>query len=138
MAFHIQDDFKPGRPITQVPAGWFNSVARFLNNLIPGRGIKFEKNFVGPTIIELSPDDPASVGTPVSVGEFPDDEVTQHASSLWRAGGKNGASLLVLYKDDTDSNVGTHKLYAARLTISSDGRIVSIDAASNIGIEIGA
>lgn len=138
MAFHIQDDFKSNRPITQVPAGWFNSVARFLNNLIPGRGIKFEKNAVGPTIIELSPDDPASVGTPVAVGEFPDDEVTQPASSLWRAGGNNGARLLVLYKDDTDSNVGTHKLYAARLTISIDGRIVSIDAASNIGIEIGA
>ena len=41
---HIKDDFDGGRPITQVPASWFNSVAKFLNNLIPGENVGLEKH----------------------------------------------------------------------------------------------
>lgn len=41
---HIKDDFKAGGPITQVPASWFNAVARFINNLVGGDGIRVTKN----------------------------------------------------------------------------------------------
>ena len=113
-------------------------MAKFLNNLIPGRGIKFEKQTEGPTIIELAPDDPASVGTPVAAGTTADDEVTQQEAVLWTSGGANGARLLVFYKSDTISGAGLHDLYAANLTISADGRILRITAPKDKGIEIGA
>lgn len=54
MPFHLQDDFKAGAPISQVPASWFNRVAKFLNNLVPGPGIKMVKQTGDqPTVIEL-------------------------------------------------------------------------------------
>lgn len=53
--FHIDDNFREGRPITQVPVSWFNSVARFLNNLVGGPNVAVEK-----------PDVP-SAGAPVMV-----------------------------------------------------------------------
>jgi len=50
---HLKDDFGGG-PISQVPASWFNSVAKFINNLIPGDGIVFTKNCDGSaTVIAL-------------------------------------------------------------------------------------
>ena len=49
---HLEDNFTPGGPATQVPASWFNRVAKFLNNLIPGEGVSFDKHDDGsPTVI---------------------------------------------------------------------------------------
>ena len=39
---HIRDNFGEG-PVTQVPASWYNSVAKFINNLVGGHRVKVEK-----------------------------------------------------------------------------------------------
>lgn len=144
MSFHVKDDFRPGAPISQVPASWFNKVAQFLNNLVGGFGITLMKSENGANVIEVDQTairqaQNTAVGTPSAVGSFPtDDDVTQQASTLWTAGGENGASLFVLFKGEYDSGDGMHDLYAAKLTITADGRIVKIDAVGNGGVKIGA
>ena len=40
MSFHVKDDFRAGVPASSVPASWFNSVGKFLNNLVGGLGIR--------------------------------------------------------------------------------------------------
>ena len=141
MSFHVKDDFNAGNPITAVGAEWFNSVAAYLNNLVGVDNVTVTKpekpSPSSPVTIEHRPSD--AVGTPVDVGEFPDGanaEVAQAAETLWTAGGINGAKLLVLFKGESDANAGTHKAYAAKLTISADGRIIKIEAAQNAGMEI--
>ena len=144
MSFHVKDDFRPGAPISQVPASWFNKVAQFLNNLVGGFGITLMKSENGASVIEVDQTairqaQNTAVGTPSAVGSFPtDDDVTQQASTLWTAGGENGASLFVLFKGEYDSGDGMHDLYAAKLTITADGRIVKIDAVQDGGVKIGA
>ena len=141
MNFHIKDDFKAGEPISSVPASWFNKVAGFLNNLVGVTGIKVNKpekpGPSSPVTIELENADKIGT-TPVAAGTTADDEVTQQEAVLWTSGGANGARLLVFYKSDTISGAGLHDLFAANLTISSDGRILRITAPKNKGIEIGA
>lgn len=140
MNFHVKDDFQAGEPISSVSASWFNKVAGFLNNLVGATGIKVnkpEKPSPGSPVT-IEPDTSVTLGTPVAVGSTAGDEVTQQAETLWRAGGANGARLLVFFKSDTISGVGMHDLYAANVTISADGRIIQIDAAADKGIEIGA
>ena len=144
MSFHVKDDFRPGAPISQVPASWFNKVAQFLNNLVGGYGITLTKADKGASVIEVDQTairqaQNTAVGTPSDVGSFPnDDGVTQAAGTLWTAGGEDGATLFVLYHGTTTSRPATHSLYAAKLTITADGRIVKIDAVQDGGVKIGA
>lgn len=52
---HLRDNFNEGGPVSQVPASWFNRVAKFINNLIPGDGVSFEKHDDGsPTAIRVT------------------------------------------------------------------------------------
>lgn len=132
--FHVKDDFKAGAPVTQVGAGWFNKVGSFINNLVGGRGVRIVKNESGPSYIELKDADPdAGEGdNPTAVGSYPTDEVTQEAETLWRAGGENGAEVMVAYKCVFDAD-GQHKTYAAKLVLSADGRVLRIEKAENAG-----
>ena len=140
MSFHVKDDFAAGEPISSVGASWFNSVAAFLNNLCGVGSVVVEKpttpSSSAPVTIEIQ--EPKAAGTATTAGSFPSNEVTQAENVLWRAGGTNGATLYVVFKGESNTSLGTHKLFAAQLTISPDGRIVRIAAATNKGIEIGA
>lgn len=127
--FHVKDDFRAGAPVTQVGAGWFNKVGSFINNLVGGRGVRIVKNESGPSYIEL---DASEGDNPTAVGSYPTDEVTQEAGTLWRAGGENGAGVMVAYKCVFDAD-GQHKTYAAKLVLSADGRVLRIDKAENAG-----
>lgn len=130
--FHVKDDFKAGAPVTQVGAGWFNKVGSFINNLVGGRGVCIVKNERGPSYIELKDADPDAGDNPTAVGSYPTDEVTQEAETLWRAGGENGAEVMVAYKCVFDAD-GQHKTYAAKLVLSADGRVLRIEKAENAG-----
>lgn len=149
MSFHLKDDFKAGAPISQVPAGWFNAVAKFLNGLVGGFGIKTKKSDSGRSTVSLDRQTlqqeidniteglriSKEAGTPGSVGSSATNEVTQSSSTLWKAGGANGAKLLLFYKSETKSDIDKHDLFAAELTITSDGLIRQIDAKTNSGIK---
>ena len=50
----LQNNFREGAPISQVPASWFNAVASFINSLIPGFGISWVKSEAN-NVIELDP-----------------------------------------------------------------------------------
>ena len=79
-------------------------------------------------------------GTPVAMGTFPTNEpgITQDDSNLWKIGTANGAEVEILYKGEYDSNAGAHKVYAAKMTFSADGLLLSIDKITNAGLYIGA
>lgn len=132
--FHVKDDFRAGAPVTQVGAAWFNKVGSFLNNLVGGRGVRIVKNESGPSYVELEnlSDDGATAGaSQTDVGEYPTDEVEQEAGTLWTAGGENGAKVAVAYRCVFEK--GLHKTYAARLVLSTDGRVLRIEKAENAG-----
>lgn len=145
MAFHVQDNFRAGAPISQVPVSWFNAVGAFLNNLVHGFGIKLTKCANGqPSVIEIDQSVLLPVsrqkGTPTQTGTFPTDEtgITQDDGNLWKIGGVNGANVQVLYEGEYDANTGVHKVYSATMTFSADGLLLSIDKVENGGMFIGA
>lgn len=62
--FHVRDNFAAGAPISQVPASWFNKVARFLNNFRSGEGCRVNADENGPVFSVLpSVDGPETIGT---------------------------------------------------------------------------
>ena len=87
--FHLKDDFRPGGPASQVPASWFNKVANFLNNLIPGRGINLTKSERGASVIECTLEsgggDLSGVGANKIVGTNANSAATAAASLLTTA-----------------------------------------------------
>ena len=68
----LQDNFREGAPISQVPASWFNAVAKFINSLIPGYGISWMKS-ESSNIIEVDPDVLGGAGTVKSVNSISPD-----------------------------------------------------------------
>lgn len=101
-------------------------------------GLAVNEEWVAEQIPEQQSVPSDEIGTPVSAGSFPTNEVTQAASTLWTAGGANGATLLLLYKGTYNANTGIHGTYVAKLTVSKDGLITKIEAVQNGGMEIGA
>lgn len=139
MSLHIRDDFKPGAPISQVPASWFNKVANFINNLVGVNGVKVTKNENGPSYIELSTADGYDEDeAPVydDVGSFPDD-VTQSASELWniKTANGHGCKLLALYKSD-EATGGIYNVCVASIQFGPDGRLQKIEAVEDKGIAV--
>lgn len=134
--FHVKDDFRAGAPVTQVGAGWFNKVGSFINNLVGGRGVRIVKNESGPSYIELegAATDAGEGDNPTAVGSYPTDEVTQAAGTLWQAGGENGAEVMFAYK--CEFRMGMHWIYAAKLVLSADGRVLRIEKAENAGWKV--
>lgn len=136
MSFHIKDDFRSGTPISQVPASWFNTVAKFLNGLVGGFGVKTDKNDGGLSTVSLDRQAlqheienvtnalkvSKDAGTPEDKTDTPDVLDTSGDSWTWTANGKNGLELDAYYKICT---TGTYHLFQrCRLTISKDGLIV--------------
>lgn len=137
---HLRDNFNEGGPVSQVPASWFNRVAKFINNLIPGEGVTLEKHDDGtPSIINIVNSGGGEPGAPVEAGSFPDDNVEQEEEVLWNRGDTDeggkliGANLMLVFKGEDDGN---HLLYAAKLEIDPDGRISKIVAVENSGLKI--
>lgn len=137
----LRDNFREGAPVSQVPASWFNTVASFINSLIPGFGISWVKSETMNVIEVDQTVIPSKVArTPVSGGAFPTGEtgITQQEGNIWTVGGADGLSLQVLYKGEYDSGLGAHKVYAAQLTFSAGGLLLSADKIQNAGMFIGA
>lgn len=131
--FHVKDDFKPGAPVSAVPATWFNKVAAFLNNFVAGDGLRMFKNESGATVISLDESTAAAdTSTPTVLGTYPTDEVTQAAETLWdRSTAAAGAAVRVAFKCEFDA--GAHSVYAARLVFDRNGRLSKIETAENEG-----
>lgn len=139
---YFRDNFKANGPMVQVPVSWFNRVAAFLNNIIPGPGIKFEKHDDGsPTIVEAIAntdigEEPIESGSLVCADAS---EIDQGEGTLWEAGGENGCKLQVFFNSDPDGEQGlSHTFYAARLVIGKMGNIVRIEKVRHGGAIITA
>lgn len=118
----LRDDFRAGAPVSQVPASWFNAVAKFVNGLVPGRGIRITRG-AESSVIELADeaDDipSSSAGTPADHADANADDDTAAETWNWAAGGANGLRLDV-YCEVAESD-GWHYLQRCRLTFSRDG-----------------
>ena len=128
--FHVQDNFIAGAPISQVPASWFNSVARFLNGLIGGKGVRLVKNVDAPSVIELIGDSPsAEVGdSPTDMKDTPNVLDSNGGTSSWTAGGTDGLYLDCYCKIAPQTSGSSYTVFQrARLTISRDGLVRSVE-----------
>ncbi len=129
--FHLKDNFGRG-PISQVSAAWFNSVARFVNGLVGGFGIKLDKRD-GLSVISVDPDAIKNLLTSTETGTgTPDDRTDANADDdtdgeewTWTAGGENGLKMDVyceVAKED-----GWHYLQRCRLTFSKGGLLMKAE-----------
>ena len=130
MSFHIKDDFKAGGPVSQVPASWFNAVAKFLNGLIGGFGIETKKSESGTSTIVLKKDVlqqeidnitqnlriSNDAGTPGDHTDAPEVLDTDGDEWTWTAGGANGIKLDAYYQIGVSGSY--HLFQRCRLTIS--------------------
>lgn len=141
MSFHIKDDFKAGGPVTQVPASWFNAVAKFLNGLIGGFGIETKKSESGTSTIVLKKDVlqqeidnitqnlriSKDAGTPEDATDEPIGVIDQNGAEVsWIAGGDGGLKLecyCLLAPQVAGSSYSTFQRCV--LTFSKDGLLVS-------------
>ena len=141
MSFHIKDDFKAGAPISQVPASWFNSVAKFLNGLVGGFGVKTDKNESGRSTVSLDKQvlqqeiDNITNTLKVSkeMGEDPLDKTDEETDDdsdgdtwTWKSGGANGLKMDAYFCIVEEQ--GWHYFQRVRLDISRDGLIVKAEA----------
>ena len=141
MSFHVKDDFKAGAPISQVPAGWFNSVAKFLNGLVGGFGVKIDKNESGRSTASIDKQvlqqeiDNITNTLKVSkeMGESPLDKTDTGADDdtdgdtwTWKSGGANGLKMDAYFCIVEEE--GWHYFQRVRLDISRDGLIVKAEA----------
>lgn len=140
--FHVKDDFSKG-PISQVPASWFNSVGKFLNNLVGSGRVKLTKNDDGtPSSIELIGEDAAGgMGTPVDNTNASEEGSSPDPFGLtftnWDAGTDNGVKIRLYGLVELDGF--SHIFQPVDLEITNDGRVKSVKVPSgNHGIFIGA
>lgn len=138
MSFHVKDDFRPGAPISQVPASWFNKVAQFLNNLVHGYGITLTKSEKGASVIEIDQTAIPSLsvisretGTPADAtndnGSIATNVFDTTGDTLsWAAGGANGLMLDCYCRLNPQTAGGNYSVFQrCRLTFSKDGLLVS-------------
>ena len=130
--FHIRSNFNARGPISQVPASWFNKVASFLNNLVPGYGLKFNKTADGPSVISLDPEIvPKAVthklGTPDDKTDKAIDEYLELGGETWKwaAGGENGLKVDCYCKIVTGQD--EHLFERVTLTFSKDGLLTKAE-----------
>lgn len=141
MSFHIKDDFKAGAPISQVPASWFNTVAKFLNGLVGGFGVKTDKNESGRSTVSLDKQvlqqeiDNITEALKVSkeMGDDPldktdtgTDDYSDGDTWTWKSGGANGLKMDAYFCIVEEQ--GWHYFQRVRLDISKDGLIVRAEA----------
>lgn len=138
---YIKDDFKPGAPVSQVPASWFNQVAGFLNNLVGGYGIKFNKKGVIPVIsldpVVLPPKEAKKTPetdsyywfeTPSSDQDFMPNAHKDYVlrNTTWTRGSKKGQGVKVMLPTDSYAD-GVGRFIAWRwFEFDCEGRLKSI------------
>ena len=141
----FKDDFSQKRPITQVPASWFNGVAKFLNGLVGGFGIVINKSGTDSAMVEVSLDrehitDYLAIPTTSSIGSK-DGEIDDHTDPnadddtdgeewTWSRSGnadteKNGLKLDVYCV--VANNDGWHYLQRCQLSFSKGGLLLKAE-----------
>ena len=139
MSFHVKDDFKAGAPISQVPAGWFNAVAKFLNGLVGGFGIETKKSDSGNSTIALKKEVlqqeidnitknlriSKDAGTPDDRTDSPTEYDQTGDSWTWVADGNDGLVMDAYY--EIGASGAYHFFQRARLTFSKDGLLVKAE-----------
>lgn len=140
MSFHIKDDFNAGAPISQVPTGWFNSVAKFLNGLVGGWGIKTKKSESGESVISLDKavldaelENMSSKLKSVTPADDPTDGVTYDqtidGNETWVSGDKDLKVLVVTRVDKPAGQVA--RLFFREMYIAASGHVIGLGAESS-------
>lgn len=139
---HLRDDFQAGAPVSQVPASWFNAVAKFVNGLIPGRGVKITRS-AESTVIELNAADiatavpnPPAGSTDVSgkmtetyvADDTPPVTAVNGATAVWTASadGKGYVEDVIVASDRYNAAGTLHRLWYVRKHYSADGRLIKV------------
>lgn len=141
MSFHVKDDFKAGAPISQVPASWFNAVAKFLNGLVGGFGVKIDKNEGGRStasidkqVLQQEIDNITNTlklskemgDEPLDKTDTGTDDDNDGETWTWKSGGNNGLKMDAYFCIVEEE--GWHYFQRVRLDISKDGLIVKAEA----------
>ncbi|MGN0877071.1 MAG: hypothetical protein ACI4TC_07375 [Kiritimatiellia bacterium] len=148
MAFSkLKDDFTRG-PVSMVPFSWFNRVAKFINGLIGGMGIKLTKNIEGNSVIEVDTD--ALVFTPKDanptalkganissdatgqtyLNQSAAKAVVEALSTKWTRGEK-GIKLTVCTGVTKNGTNATYYAHFADLVFDERGMLLKVETAKN-------
>ena len=140
----LRDDFRAGAPVSQVPAAWFNAVARFVNGLVPGRGINITRG-ADRVVVEATgdgdfaseaPETPTS-STDISgkmtetyvAADTPPVTADDGAAAVWTASadGKGWIEDSIVATDRVNAAGSLHRLWFVRKHYSSDGRLLKVE-----------
>ena len=140
----LRDDFRAGEPVSQVPASWFNAVARFVNGLVPGRGINITRG-ADRVVVEATgdgdfaaeaPETPTS-STDISgkmtethvAADTPPVTADDGAAAVWAASadGKGWIEDSIVATDRVNAAGSLHRLWFVRKHYSSDGRLLKVE-----------
>ena len=135
----LRDDFRANAPISQVPASWFNGVARRLNGIVGGFGIDFHmgggeaspididfgeliaKNVFAPGFAEV-PNTAAEAFVALTSGStFTNATLVTNDTANGHTAGFECKFLTRVY-----SSGSTIKLFIRKFTFSIDGRVTSV------------
>ncbi len=135
----LKDDFRPRAPITQVPASWFNAVAKFINGLVPGGGIDIARNGTDPmqTQVSLEPESARKIlGVPSKLTgdaqeDFTDSPIVLDSAGTageWTFDGEKGLTLDCYCKFGPQTDGSAYSVFQrCRLTFSTGGLLTKAE-----------
>lgn len=135
----LKDDFRPRAPITQVPASWFNAVAKFVNGLVPGGGIDIARNGTDTmqTQVSLEPESAREIlGVPSRLIGGEQEDFTDSPTMLdsagtageWTFDGEKGLTLDCYCKFGPQADGSAYSVFQrCRLTFSTGGLLTKAE-----------
>ena len=132
----LKDDFTPKAPITQVPATWFNAVARLLNGIVPGFCIEINRTGTDSAKMEIGlRKDYADhmkipqyvLGTAEDKSDTNADDDQQGSTWTWTHDNADGKGLVITPYCECEEDNGWHYFGRVKLTFSKSGLLMKAE-----------
>ena len=132
----LKDDFNPKRPISQVPASWFNKVAKMLNGLVGGFCIEVNKSGTDSAQVEIglrkdyaeTLNIPQYVkGTPEDKSDAGTDDDQDGSTWTWEHDNEDGKGLIITPYCKIEEEQGWHYFGRVKLTYSKSGLLMKAE-----------
>lgn len=132
----LKDDFGQKAPISQVPASWFNRVAKMLNGLVGGFCVEIDKSGTDSASVEIGlRKDYADLlkipqyvkGTPEDKSDAGADDDQNGGTWEWEHDNQDGKGLVVTPYCKIEDEQGWHYFGRVRMTFSKSGLLMKAE-----------